>query len=501
MPTKNDAPQNTPNTTQKSNFINIKYLSLFIGIILLAIISFFAYQATFLFQNKIHPKVVVGNIAVGNLSKEEAVKKIQTDFEQNKDLVQATAVYKDKKWLIKQTDIGLSIDPQKLSEEAYKIGRYDDKCLTFQNLFFLAWGNTVIPLNPNYNKEILHKFLDNVAKLLDADPKNATLKLTDKKEVELVPEIVGIKVDIDKTLIEFNDKINNTLIFSFDIVVEESPPKVTTTDLNGIDTLLASYTTYFNSYDYNRTKNIIIASDKITNIIIHPNEVFSFNQTVGLRLPQFGYLPAPAYINGKLEMDWGGGVCQVSTTLYNTVLLSGLKIVERSNHFRPVSYVPLGQDATVADHYLDLKFSNSFDNNIYLTSEVSGGQITINIFGKKVSNNPEYYISHAIERYLGNQTIIKEDPTLSEGKEVVEEEGHGGLVVSSYRTKKENGVIVSTEHLYTDVFPAFNKIIKKGTQKDPLAITDESPKDTKSQKDNKKDKKDKKQTEQKEPED
>ncbi|MDL2280969.1 VanW family protein [Selenomonadales bacterium OttesenSCG-928-I06] len=478
MPKKSDV-------FNKLKSINIKQISLFVGIVLFIFVSFLAYQSAFLFNDKIHAKVVVGNISVGNLSKTEATEKIKTSFEKNEKIFEATAIYKDKKWTIQPTDINLSIDPKTLAEEAYKVGRDSNNLSLIKNIILLSGKDIIhIPFNPNYSQNDLYNILNTIASSLDGKAQNASLKTT-KNKVEIIPEKPGITVDITKTFAEFTDKINKDLIFSFNIHAEEHKPKITESDLNGIDSLLASYTTYFNAYDHNRTKNIIIASEKITNILITPNQIFSFNQTVGLRLPEFGYLEAPVYINGKLEPDWGGGVCQVSTTLYNTVLLSGLKIVERSNHFSPVPYVPLGQDATVADNYLDLKFSNNLQNNIYLVSEVSGGQITISIYGKKIPNSPEYYITHRVERTLENKTVTKDDPTLLEGTEEIEEEGHGGLVVSSFRVKKENGAVVSSEHLYTDVFPALDKVIKKGTKKDPLAKKTED----KNKKDNKKDSK------------
>ena len=245
--------------------------------------------------------------------------------------------------------------------------------------------------------------------------------------------------------------------------MNKESPTIFSKDFADIDSLVAVYTTEFDPNNKNRYQNIAIAAQKISNLLLHSGEVFSFNQTVGLRLQEYGYKEAPAFIDGKLLLDWGGGVCQVSTTLYNVTLLADMEIEERTSHFQPPNYIPLGQDAAVADNLLDFKFKNTSPYNIYITNELSNNQITIYLFGKKNPNAPEIRIE-TTSKTIGYNTIIKQDNSLPRGKEVVESAGQKGFDVKTYRVKSANGKEISREHLSSDEFPPENRIIRIGTQ-------------------------------------
>ena len=117
---------------------------------------------------------------------------------------------------------------------------------------------------------------------------------------------------------------------------------MTNDDVKPLTAVLGSYTTNFDASNANRTHNIELASTKISGTLVKPGEVFSFNDVVGERTAEAGYDDAPVIIDGKLVPGIGGGICQVSSTLFNTALLSGMNIIERTPHFEPVSYIPAG---------------------------------------------------------------------------------------------------------------------------------------------------------------
>lgn len=144
---------------------------------------------------------------------------------------------------------------------------------------------------------------------------------------------------------------------------------------------IASYSTSYGSSNWNRRANIAQAASKINGKVLAPGEVFSFNDTVGPRSEANGFYTAKEYVNGETVDGIGGGTCQVSSTLYNAVLYSDLSIVSRTNHMFPVSYCPIGQDATVADSGVDFKFLNSMDYPIKISAVTSGATITVSIIG------------------------------------------------------------------------------------------------------------------------
>ncbi len=176
-------------------------------------------------------------------------------------------------------------------------------------------------------------------------------------QVVLHPEVPGKRLDIAKTVASLQEKLAKGEVSGFELVIDnQAKPKITAETLKGINTVLGTYSTTFNSGDVSRTHNIQIATDKINNVVIMPHQNFSFNDIVGERTAEAGYDDAPVFMDGKLVPGIGGGICQVSSTLFNSALLAGMDIVERTPHFAPVAYMAAGRDATVAYGYLDFIF-------------------------------------------------------------------------------------------------------------------------------------------------
>lgn len=153
-------------------------------------------------------------------------------------------------------------------------------------------------------------------------------------------------------------------------------------ELERIKRQIGSYSTSFSSGDSGRNHNILLSSNSIDGKLVMPGEVFSFNDATGLRDRANGYRESIVIVNKKPVLGIGGGVCQTSSTLYNALSSTGIEIVERHNHSLPVGYVPLGQDATVADYSLDFRFRNNFDYPIFIKSDIVGNTVQIRIYGE-----------------------------------------------------------------------------------------------------------------------
>ncbi|EAR63991.1 MULTISPECIES: VanW family protein [Bacillus] len=143
---------------------------------------------------------------------------------------------------------------------------------------------------------------------------------------------------------------------------------------------IGQYVTYFNSHNKARTQNIRLAAGSIDSIVVFPGEVFSFNETVGKRTAAKGYLPAPVIVRGELSEGIGGGICQVSSTLYNAVDNAGTSIIQRYSHSKRVPYVPSGRDATVSWYGPDFTFKNTYNQPILIRAQVYGGTLAIRVF-------------------------------------------------------------------------------------------------------------------------
>ena len=188
--------------------------------------------------------------------------------------------------------------------------------------------------------------------------------------------------------------------------------------------------------NYDRNKNIETALGKLQGLFIGPAKTFSFNRAVGRRTARRGYLPAPVLFQDKKSIQIGGGICQVSSTLYNAALLSGLEILERHRHSSPITYLPLGLDATVAYGYKDLKFKNPHAFPIRISGAVAEDVLTISILGKE-------NLSHEIE-ITTRVTEIEApfpDSNAEPGKEVM-----------IYRIRRRDGLVLEKEFLGRDYF-------------------------------------------------
>jgi vancomycin resistance protein YoaR len=443
---------------------NSKNIMLFLSIIILfSLTGFIAVNTAFAISDNIYDGVFIGDISVGGLSIDEAKNKIIKDFKNKTANSPISLKYKEKTWSISNKDIELDIDADKLAQQAYNVGRVGNIVNRLQERYLTVNHGYTIPMSLRYNQTKLQEFINKVADTVYSNPQNASLTYQNSKII-IQPERNGYKVDVAKTWADLTAIINIQLPVTLELTVNEIPPAILSQDLVDMDSLLSIYTTQFDPYDKNRSQNINLAAKNINNILVRPNEVFSFNKYVGERLSENGYKEAPVFIEGKLSLDWGGGVCQVSSTLYNAALLADMAIEERTSHFHPPGYVPLGQDATVADNLLDFKFKNTTGNNIYITCDVSNKELIVQMFGKRNPAATDIRIVATDKKVLEPNTIVKQDPTLEMGKEIIDSEGEKGFQVTTYRVKYANNQEVKREYLAYDEYKAEDKIIRIGTK-------------------------------------
>ena len=251
---------------------------------------------------------------------------------------------------------------------------------------------------------------------------------------------------------------------SYTIPLKTLYPNVKTSDI-GIEAfpnLLSSYSTSFASSSSNRATNVSLATNKINGKVLMPGEVFSFNGTVGKRTPQAGFKVAGVYMNGQVATDYGGGICQVSSTLYNAVLRANLEIVDRSNHMFEVGYVPIGTDATVSWGAPDFKFKNSRSYPIKIVTSSSNRKCVVKFYGLKESEEYDIEIVSYRTGSVPYRTTYTTDSSLAAGQQKVIQRGSNGAKSVAYRIRKKNGQVISKELLSKDTYDPNNQIIAVG---------------------------------------
>lgn len=203
----------------------------------------------------------------------------------------------------------------------------------------------------------------------------------------IIPEKPGIELNIEAFRSEFYSFFFGTGPSGIDLPVKPVYPRIDSELLSNIRTqLIGHYVTYFNSGNKERSHNISLAADAINNRVVFPGETFSFNQTVGIRTKSKGYLPAPIIVRGELSEGIGGGICQVSSTLFNAVDRSGMKIIKRYSHSKRVPYVPPGRDATVSWYGPDFTFKNLYNQPVLIRTKARSGIMSVMLYSSEDIN-------------------------------------------------------------------------------------------------------------------
>ena len=281
-----------------------------------------------------------------------------------------------------------------------------------------------------------------------------------KNPFTIYPEVEGIDFDLEaaRKLLEEEKE-------EYVIKLTITKPKITI-DKIGAEAFpdqLGTFTTRYDVSDRDRSTNLVIACQKINGKVVLAGETFSYNKALGPRTAAAGYRNGKIYSGGEVVDGIGGGICQISSTLYNTVLMSNLEIVERRNHQFVTSYVPAGRDATVVYGMTDFKFKNTRKYPIRIVATAKNGIATVTMYGIKEENEYTFTFSTKTVASIPFTTKYEEDNSLPAGTEKVKQKGANGLKTETYMTKLLNGKPVSTTLLSRDTYDAMTRTVIKGT--------------------------------------
>ena len=311
-----------------------------------------------------------------------------------------------------------------------------------------------IPVKEEQPKDIN---IEQIVQEIKKEPKDAYLS---ENPLEIHADENGIDIGISieeakEILLEDKEE------YSIPLNITPASTKVADLGEKAFTDLLATYTTNYDSSNVNRDNNLVLAASKLNGTIVNPEEEFSYNKTIGKRTIENGFKEAKAYAGGEVVLDVGGGICQLSSTLYNSVLLANLEVTDRHNHYFKTSYVPEGQDATVSWGSLDFKFKNNRKYPIKIEAKVGEGVATINIYGIKQDDDYLVKVESKVTNIIKCKTEYKNDYTLKKGTEVTVQNGENGCTSETYKSLIKNGVIVSKTLISTDTYNALPTIIKR----------------------------------------
>lgn len=284
-----------------------------------------------------------------------------------------------------------------------------------------------------------------------------------KEPFAVYPSSTGLDFNIS---IDEAKNLLNTASETYTIPLKTLYPNVTTNDIGmeAFPDTLATFSTSYASSNVNRSTNIALAASKLNGKVLMPGEEFSFNDTVGKRTASAGFKTATVYSNGQVTTDYGGGICQVSSTLYNAVLRANLEITNRVNHTFTVGYVPIGLDATVSWGAPDFKFKNSRSYPIKLVATTQGKRLSISIYGLKEEVEYEVELVSYKTGTVPYTTVYTTDSSLAKGQTKVVQSGSNGAKSEAYKILKLNGKEVYRTLLSKDTYSPHNQIIARGTR-------------------------------------
>lgn len=400
-----------------------------IGAIFILGIMISYFNKNYIYNDKIAKNIYIENIDVSDMTKEEAIKIVNEKISPH----DINLLYENKSYKISPNDIDLTYDTKNVIDKAYNYTKTDSYIENIKRYLSLKKNKKEFNINSNYNESKLSEKIQKISKDINIDMVNAKVYISNYGGISTSPSTIGKELDIANTKDVILNNIKNKDFSDINLKVNIKEPHVKTEDAKSINTLLGEFTTKFSTSLTGRVHNIRVAGNKSSDVLLMPGEEYSYNQHTGVRNKSNGYKDAPVIINGKLEDGLGGGVCQVSSTLYNAVLESGLKLTSITNHSLLSTYVPIGRDAMVNDGGTDFRFKNQYNHPVYVKTIVGNGTLTCRIYG---NDNDKKNIEIYVEAFKQN-----------------------GLDASkTYRKYKDsNGNVIDTEFIYKSVYKKPNK--------------------------------------------
>lgn len=377
-----------------------KTLNKFIYVLVVLIISFTSLGLTSK-EKKIHSNITIENVDVGKLTKKQAIKKLEKTY----PLKDFYITYQNEKWIIHSDDINLDYHIAQRVDDAFNYTRSSSLAENIKRKGSLKLKKTYnIRLKATYDEVKLSEKIKVICDSINKSAVDATFHVELSGELKRTKSKEGKQVDLSRLKENIYEMINKKKIEDIKLPVLIVYPKVSTQQVKSINSVLGQFSTGFNDYT-SRGSNIHVAGESTSDILLMPGETFSYNKHTGARNWVNGYKSAPVIVGGRVTNGEGGGVCQVSTTIYNAALLSGLTIDEVHNHSLPSRYAPRGRDATVSYGYTDLKFTNPYTHPVYIKNIIGKGTITSKIYGCNLDR--ERICIKMIEEYTKSKITVQ----------------------------------------------------------------------------------------------
>ena len=412
----------------------------------------------------IYDGIFINDISVGGMSKEEAFETLSENFQKPFEEIFITYSYDGNADDHPVSDFDAGYNISAVVDEAFNYAREGNIEERYALITQLLSENKKIDLELLYNSDKLNSIVSDIAEKYNVPVVQPTVSRQDGY-FSFTAGKNGQKIDFDKVINETTALLRNAQSGTIAVAINEVEPSFTQSDLEKATSVIGTYKTTFTTGDANRNQNIKNAASFINNVVVMPGEIFSTNHHFNPCTEANGYAPAWGYESGKLVKTIGGGMCQVSSTLYSALLYAELEIVERRNHSMPVGYVPGGMDATLSGDYIDLKFKNSTNYPIVVESIYTNGSIAVNIYGyeSRDSGRTVDFVSKQTGSSEPEAEEVIDDPELPLGEKKYDQSAKNGSTWELYKQVYENGALVKEEFVNKSTYRAMRAVVRVGT--------------------------------------
>lgn len=419
------------------------------------------------YDNVVYPGVKVEDVDLSGKTKAEAQKILKEKYGDAlvKKIINIKAPQKTYKLDYEKLNAKYNID--KVVNEAFSYNK--DKNLLEKNKLIKSPTPKQYKLidSFSYDQNPVKELIAVMQKEINKEPANASIAMASRGNFTITPDKKGAKLNTEKLEKDILSKIGGELNGEVEVQapIEEVQASVTGDKLSKVNTLISTFNTDFSTSTAARSTNITLATKSINGKLLMPGDVFSFNDVVGQRTASKGYQEAPVIIGNKVDSGLGGGICQVSTTLYNAAIRANLQTVERVHHTMPSHYIGLGMDATVDYGNIDYKFKNTLEFPVYIEASIDNRRIVFNVYSDKSLTVKTYDLVNEVYETIQPEVKYTNDPNMDEGVTETVQPASIGYKVRVYKNTYENKKLIAHDLITNETYSKVDGIVKRGTRK------------------------------------
>jgi len=411
--------------------------------------------------------IFIDDVALGGMTFDNAKSKLLEKADERLSAIRFELVHGDERWVIDNEDIDASLNVDEIMQQAFKVAREGELLERYEQVMDIRENNINLYTTLEYDQNLLAEQIQDIAQQVDKLPKDATIEFLPDEEEKFVitPEEPGLTLDRQELVDYLILRIENSDFGKVVMEPDDVKPAVFGDGLKKLTSRIVQFYTGFGTSSENRIHNVRFSLSKVNGLRLEPGQVFSFNETVGRRVVERGFRPAPIIMPDRsLQDSPGGGVCQASTMMYNVALRANLEILERRHHSFPVFYVPAGLDAAVVYGALDVRFRNNRETPLFFRAFYEDHKVYVEIYGETFPNDGVIKVeSRIIETIVAPRPKrIRDDAkehVKNPGEEKVHVENRMGIRAQSIMTYYENGVKVWSEVISNDFYRPIQGII------------------------------------------